>query len=109
MIRLLDVSYVRLGTRDLESATRFATEYLGLEVAQRLKDAVYFKSDERAHTLCYFEGAPEDQVAAFEVGSRDDLSSAAERRRKLISVRCGTSSHSRIPPATGSSWSGGRR
>ena len=77
MIRLQDVSYVRLGTADLEGATRFATDYLGLEVSERIKSAVYFKSDEREHTLCYFEGDPRDHIAAFEVGSRDDLEVAA--------------------------------
>jgi hypothetical protein len=31
MIKLLVVSYVRLGTRDLVGATRFAVDYLGLK------------------------------------------------------------------------------
>eukprot|EP01042_Synura_sphagnicola_P014115 gene14115-17863_t len=51
MIKLAEASYVRLGTRDLEGATHFATEYLGLDVAERAKGSVYFKSDEREHTL----------------------------------------------------------
>ena len=51
MIRLQDVSYVRLGTADLEGATAFATEYLGLEIAYQSKDSVYLKSDQREHTL----------------------------------------------------------
>ena len=67
MIKLQDVSYVRLGTADLEGATAFATEYLGLEIAYQSKDSVYLKSDQREHTLCYFAGAPTDQTAAFEV------------------------------------------
>jgi 2,3-dihydroxy-p-cumate/2,3-dihydroxybenzoate 3,4-dioxygenase len=83
MIRLQDVSYVRLGTRDLEGATHFATEYLGLEVAERTKDSVYFKSDEREHTLCYFEGDPTDHVAAFEVATRSDLDEAAITLERL--------------------------
>ena len=62
--------------KDLDGATKFATDYLGLEVSHRGKDTIYFKSDEREHTLCYFEGSPQDQVAAFEVGSRDDLEDA---------------------------------
>ena len=37
MINLRDVSYCRLGTRDLEGAIVFATEILGLEVAERHK------------------------------------------------------------------------
>lgn len=83
MIRLQDVSYVRLGTRDLEGATNFATEYLGLEVSERIKGAVYFKSDEREHTLCYFDGDPRDHTAAFEVASRDDLEIASRELEAL--------------------------
>ncbi len=45
MIKLQDVSYVRLGTRDLEGANEFATDYLGLEVSERTRNSVYFKSD----------------------------------------------------------------
>ena len=30
MIKLQDVSYARLGTQDLDGATAFATDYLGL-------------------------------------------------------------------------------
>src|SRR5437016_3339094 len=62
MINLQRVSYVRLGTRDIEGAIRFATDVLGLEVAEVSKGAIYFKSDEREHTLCYFEGDPRDHV-----------------------------------------------
>lgn len=83
MIKLQDVSYVRLGTRDLDGATHFATDYLGLEVSERAKGAVYFKSDEREHTLCYFEGDPADQAAAFEIAERDDLVQAAAQLEKL--------------------------
>jgi 2,3-dihydroxy-p-cumate/2,3-dihydroxybenzoate 3,4-dioxygenase len=83
MINLQDVSYVRLGTRDLEGAIYFATEYLGLEVGEHRKGTVYFKSDEREHTLCYFEGDPREQAAGFEVGSREHLSSAATELERL--------------------------
>src|SRR5207344_837334 len=77
MIELLDVSYVRLGTRDLEGATRFAVDYLGLEISKHEKAAVCFKSDAREHTLCYFEGNPADQAVAFEVRDKEELDAAA--------------------------------
>lgn len=77
MIKLQDVSYVRMGTRDMEGAEYFARDYLGLEVEERHKGAVYFKSDSRAHTLCYFEGDPMDQAVAFEIGSEAELDQAA--------------------------------
>jgi 2,3-dihydroxy-p-cumate/2,3-dihydroxybenzoate 3,4-dioxygenase len=93
MINLQDVSYVRLGTPDLEGAIYFATEYLGLEVGEHRKGTVYFKSDEREHTLCYFEGDPREQAAGFEVGSREDLSSAATELERLgYEVHTGTPS-----------------
>ncbi len=91
MINLRDVSYCRLGTRDLEGAIAFATEILGLEVAERNKEAVYFKSDARTHTLCYFEGDPADQAVAFEVAAAADLDQAgAELERLGHNVRRGT-------------------
>ena len=91
MIDLQRVCYVRLGTRDLEGATRFATDVLGLEVCEDSKGAVYFKSDEREHTLCYLEGDPRDQTVAFEVGSRAALSAAASELERLgHAVHAGT-------------------
>lgn len=83
MINLQGVSYVRLGTQDLDGATNFAANFLGLEVAHAAKDAVYFKSDQREHTLCYFVGAPSDQAAAFEVSARADLEAAATELDRL--------------------------
>jgi 2,3-dihydroxy-p-cumate/2,3-dihydroxybenzoate 3,4-dioxygenase len=93
MIRLLDVSYVRLGTRDLEGAARFAVDYLGLEISEHRKTAVCFKSDAREHTLCYFDGNPADQAVAFEVRYKDDLDAAASELERLgHAVRSGTES-----------------
>jgi len=83
MIDLQRVCYVRLGTRDLEGATRFATDVLGLETSEVVKGAVYFKSDQREHTLCYVEGDPSEQAVAFEVGSRAALSAAAGELERL--------------------------
>jgi 2,3-dihydroxy-p-cumate/2,3-dihydroxybenzoate 3,4-dioxygenase len=83
VIKLADVSYVRLGTRDLEGAAHFATEYLGLDVAERSTGAIYFKSDAREHTLCYFDGDPSDQAVCFEVEQHGDLDSAAAQLERL--------------------------
>jgi 2,3-dihydroxy-p-cumate/2,3-dihydroxybenzoate 3,4-dioxygenase len=93
MISLLDVSYVRLGTKDLEGAVRFAVDYLGLEVSEHRKGMVSFKSDAREQTLCYFEGNPANQAVAFEVGDKNDLDMAASELEQLgYSVRSGTES-----------------
>ena len=83
MIKLQNVCYVRLGTRDLEGATRFATDILGLEVSEWGKGARHFKSDAREHTLCYVDGDPSIQVAGFEVANKDDLDKAAAELEKL--------------------------
>lgn len=83
MIQLRDITYVRLGTRDLEGATRYATDILGLEIAEQTGKAVYFRSDAREHTLCYFEGDPGDHIAAFELATRDELDAAAAELERI--------------------------
>ena len=77
MIQLKDVSYVRLGSPDLESAEMFATSCLGLEIAERGEKTLYLRSDDRAHTLCYSEGDPRQQTVGFEIEDEDDLQTAA--------------------------------
>ncbi|HCW18009.1 MAG TPA: glyoxalase/bleomycin resistance/extradiol dioxygenase family protein, partial [Achromobacter sp.] len=89
MIRLHDIRYVRLGTRDLDAAVRYATTVLGLELARKEHGAAYFKSDSRDHTLCYFEGDPRDHTAAFEVDSPEELERAGavlERSGYLVAA-----------------------
>lgn len=91
MIRLRDVCYVRLGTRDLEGASRYATGILGLELGERSGAAAYFRSDQREHTLCYFEGDPAEQVVAFEVDTAEELEAAAAQLESIgHEVRPGT-------------------
>lgn len=83
MINMKDVRYCRLGTDDLDLAESFATSVLGLEVADRTKTSIYFKSDERDHTLCYFRGDPQDQTTAFELSSSEDIDVAAAQLEKI--------------------------
>src|SRR3954447_18551401 len=93
MINLLDVSYVRLGTRDLQGASRFAVDYLGLEISEHGRAAVCFQSDHREHTLCYFEGDPGDQAVAFELRDKREVDAAASELERLgHAVRSGTES-----------------
>jgi 2,3-dihydroxy-p-cumate/2,3-dihydroxybenzoate 3,4-dioxygenase len=77
MIELKDVSYARLGAPDLEQAEAFATRCLGLQVAERSAKALYLRSDDRAHTLCYVEGDAQDQTVAFEIDDAGQLDAAA--------------------------------
>ena len=83
MIQLKDVSYVRLGSPDLELAESFATACLGLQIAERGRKALYLRSDERAHTLCYSEGDPRDQAVGFEVEDEPSLQNAASTLESL--------------------------
>lgn len=78
MIHLHDIRYVRLGTPDLDASVKYATDVLGLEVAERTGKTVYFRSDSRDHTLVYFEGDPRDHTAAFEVDTARELDDALQ-------------------------------
>src|SRR5258707_7645386 len=73
MIELKDLSYVRLGASNLDDAESFATKCLGLQVGEPSGKALYLRSDDRAHTLCYFEGDPADQTVGFEVEDESKL------------------------------------
>jgi 2,3-dihydroxy-p-cumate/2,3-dihydroxybenzoate 3,4-dioxygenase len=77
LIDLLDIRYVRLGTRNLDAADRFAREVVGLELAHEEAGARYYRSDERDHTLVYFEGDPRDHTAGFELRDATQLDAAA--------------------------------
>ncbi|MBR0899040.1 VOC family protein [Bradyrhizobium tropiciagri] len=77
MIELKEITYVRLGASNLDAAESFATRCLGLEVGDRSKKGLYLRSDDRAHTLYYEEGNPDDQTVGFEVDSEEQLQAAA--------------------------------
>lgn len=81
MIDLQDVTYARIGTRDLPAAIDFATRIVGLELVREENQSAYFRSDNRDHTLCYFEGDPSDHTLAFKVSSEDELRKATEELR----------------------------
>ena len=91
MIELWDIRYVRLGTRDLDSATRYARDVVGLELGAREAGAHYFRSDGRDHTLVYFEGDPADHTVGFELRDSDALEhAAAHLDASNVAVRAGT-------------------
>jgi 2,3-dihydroxy-p-cumate/2,3-dihydroxybenzoate 3,4-dioxygenase len=91
MINLLDIRYVRLGTRDRQQADRYASEVLGLQRVRHEARASYFRSDDRDHTLVYFEGDPSDHTIGFELRTADELeAAAAELTNRGVPVRAGT-------------------
>jgi 2,3-dihydroxy-p-cumate/2,3-dihydroxybenzoate 3,4-dioxygenase len=51
---------------------------LGLQVARVADGAVYFRSDSRDHTLCYYEGDPRESTTAFEINTPEELDHAAQ-------------------------------
>ncbi len=77
MINLRNLTYVRLGTQDLDQAQQFATRILGLQVAKRDAKSLYLRSNQRAYTLCYVLGDPSEQVLGIEVDDSASLVYAA--------------------------------
>lgn len=95
MIQLRDIRYVRLGTPDLEAAKRYATGVVGLETAREVGKSIYFRSDNRDHTLVYFEGDPTDHATGFELPDGDALNAAAAfLESQQVAVRSGTKEES---------------
>src|SRR3954451_7631559 len=80
-ITLVQPRYVRLGTRILRDAQRFATEILVLQPVGEANKRAYFRSDFRDFTLMFFEGDPTEQSFALDVRTAEDLD-AAERELK---------------------------
>jgi 2,3-dihydroxy-p-cumate/2,3-dihydroxybenzoate 3,4-dioxygenase len=77
VIALTNLRYVRLGTRDVGLAAAFATRVLGLQHAGEDNGSVYFRSDERDHTLVYTSGEPSDHTIGFELAGEPALEAAA--------------------------------
>jgi 2,3-dihydroxy-p-cumate/2,3-dihydroxybenzoate 3,4-dioxygenase len=91
MIKIIDLCYVRLGTRDLESTLQFATNLLGLQQVRREENRAYVRGDERDHDICYFEGDPSDHVLGFELESGPALEEAHDELVAAgVSVHRGT-------------------
>lgn len=91
MIALQDIRYVRLGSRDVEAAVRFATRILGLEVASSDSHGTYLRSDDRDHTLVYLNAPPDEQAVGFEIPTSAELDrAAAELEAAGFPVHAGT-------------------
>ena len=88
MIDLHDIRYVRLGTRDLQGAARYAHDILGLAEGGRSGNpkngqCVYLRSDARDHTLVYFDGDPRDHTVGFDLRAGVALDDAAAELERL--------------------------
>ena len=78
MITLTDVAYVRSGAADLDAATRFATEIVGLELATPLDNngVAHLRADHRHHCLALVEGPSGVIASGFTVADSDALEAA---------------------------------
>ncbi len=77
-IAIEQLRYVILGTRDLDAATRFADQELGLQAALRNDDETAFRSDERQYSLVYSRGDQRQQAIGLELRDEAALQAAAE-------------------------------
>ncbi len=92
MADLHDVRYARIGSEDLDTSVRFATEILGLELMERDASSAYLRGDDRDHNICYTKGRESGQATGWELASMDALdAAAAEFESARVNVRTGTS------------------
>jgi 2,3-dihydroxy-p-cumate/2,3-dihydroxybenzoate 3,4-dioxygenase len=90
-IRLEQLRYVRLVTRNLREAARFATEILGLQPVGTANGRAYFRSDFRDFTLLFVDGDRPEQSIALDVRTAEELDHAeGELKAAGFSVRCGS-------------------
>lgn len=77
MITLTDIGYVRSGVADLHKAVQFATEIVGLELAETDEPGVaHLRADHRHHALALVEGRSGVIASGFVVTDEDALEAA---------------------------------
>ena len=86
MIHLQDIAYVRSGVTDLERATRFAVDIVGMEQVGEGDGVRYLRVDQRHHCLALIEG-PEAGVHATAFTLRDDAA-LDDAQRQLEEYGC---------------------
>lgn len=97
MITLTDIAYVRSGVADIDTAVRFATDIVGLELAAPTEAGVaHLRADHRHHCLALVEGASGIIASAFTVADSDALALAeSELEHAGFSVRRGSAEEAR--------------
>jgi len=97
MITLIDIAYVRSGVADLDAATRFATDIVGLELAAPTEGGVsHLRADHRHHCLALVEGPSGVICSGFSVAGPDALAAAeTELERSGFAVRRGSAGEAR--------------
>jgi 2,3-dihydroxy-p-cumate/2,3-dihydroxybenzoate 3,4-dioxygenase len=97
MITLTDIAYVRSSVSDLDAATRFASEIVGLELAAPTELGVaHLRADHRHHCLALVEGPSGVISSGFTVADSDALADAeTELERAGIAVERGSADGAR--------------
>jgi 2,3-dihydroxy-p-cumate/2,3-dihydroxybenzoate 3,4-dioxygenase len=97
VITLTGIAYVRSGVADLDAATRFATEIVGLELVTPTEVGVaHLRADGRHHCLALVEGPSGVISSGFAVANSDALDAAeTELERSGISVHRGSPDEAR--------------
>jgi 2,3-dihydroxy-p-cumate/2,3-dihydroxybenzoate 3,4-dioxygenase len=97
MIELTDIAYVRSGVADLEAATRFATDIVGLELMAPTEIGVaHLRADHRHHCLALVEGPSGVIASAFTLADADALADAeTELERAGVTVNRGSANEAR--------------
>lgn len=91
MIDIHDIRYVRIGTDDLDTSVRFATDILGLELMEQDASRAYLRGDNRDHNICYTKGRASGQTTGWEIPSMELLDKAAAALEASgVEVRAGT-------------------
>src|ERR1700759_1856369 len=77
MIELHDIAYIRSGGTDLERATRFAVDIVGLDPVELGTGVSYLRADHRHHCLALVQRDEAGvHASAFSLRDDDDLESA---------------------------------
>jgi 2,3-dihydroxy-p-cumate/2,3-dihydroxybenzoate 3,4-dioxygenase len=97
VITLTDIAYVRSGVADLDAATRFATQIVGLELAAPTEAGIaHLRADHRHHCLALVEGPSGVISSGFSVADADALGDAeTELERSGLTVRRGSAAQAR--------------
>ena len=97
MITLTDIAYVRSGVADLDTATRFATGIVGLELVTPTEVGVaHLRADHRHHCLALVEGPSGVISSGFTVAGQDALAAAeTELERSGVGVHRGSAAEAR--------------
>jgi 2,3-dihydroxy-p-cumate/2,3-dihydroxybenzoate 3,4-dioxygenase len=66
-IPIVQVCYLRLGSRKIEESARFATDVLGLQRVGAVDGDIALRSDHLYHRICLTEGPPEQQSIGLEL------------------------------------------